>query len=703
MCITVGGLDGTVVELHHFADASQRAYGAVSYLRTVTPDGHAHCALLASRARLVPVKTLTIPRLELAAAKLAVEVGQELARALDTQAEQNFWTDSTTVLKYIRNERTRFHVFVANRLAAIHDGSSVEQWRFVPTGQKPADLVSRGVDAQTLMGSSLWSHGPQFLKGPPETWPSDPEAGEGVSEHDPEVKTSSTCLSVEGKADAVRPMKRLVDYYSTWKRLTRAVAWIRRVLQMLMDKRRGNIMSSPAELSVQEIADAEKCIILSEQEASFPQEMQDLRAGNEVRVSSPLTHLDPDTQDGVLRVRGRLKNSALCQTAKCPAILPKKGRVVDLLIEDFHQRAGHEGRQHVMADISRSYWVLGANSAVRRVLSRCLSCRRRQRPPETQKMADLPEDRVRDGEKPFTRTGVDFFGNFYVKRGRSHVKKYGVIFTCLATRAVHIEVADSLSTDSFLCALRRFVARRGDVRVLRSDRGTSFTGADRELRDEVDKLQNEDNRIQRAALEMKIDWRFNPPHASHFGGAWERQIRTIRKILNAILTEQSFTDETLHTLMCEVECIINNRPLTPVSADPRDETPLTPNHILHLECVTLPSCSATTDCDLVGRRQWRRAAYLAEQFWRRWRREYLPLLQTRAGRSTRSSTNMKPGDIVLMVDDAVPRGTWPLGRVEAAPVSADGRVRTVWIRVRGTTFVRPITKVVKIVSDEKTE
>ncbi|KAF0301072.1 hypothetical protein FJT64_026562 [Amphibalanus amphitrite] len=125
---------------------------------------------------------------------------------------------------------------------------------------------------------------PSEEDGPPETWPSDPEAGEGVSEHDPEVKTSTCLSSVEGNADAVRPMKRLVNHYSTWRRLTRAVAWIRRVLRMLRDKKRGGIMSSPAELSVQEIADAEKLIILSEQEASFPQEMKDLRAGKETRA-----------------------------------------------------------------------------------------------------------------------------------------------------------------------------------------------------------------------------------------------------------------------------------------------------------------------------------------------------------------------------------------------------------------------------------
>ena len=233
--------------------------------------------------------------------------------------------------------------------------------------------------------------------------------------------------------------------------------------------------------------------------------------------------------------------------------------------------------------------------------------------------------------------------------------------------------------------------------MLRSDRGTNFTGADRELRDEVGKLLEKTDRIQSAALELKIDWSFNPPHASHFGGAWERQIRTVRKILNAILTEQAFTEETLHTLMCEVECIINNRPLTPVSPDPRDESPLTPNHLLHLSCVTLPSSDSAAESDLVGRRQWKQAAYLAEQFWRRWRREYLPLLQLRAGPCTRARTNLRPGNVVLVVDDSVPRGTWPLGRVEEALVGSDGRVRTVRVSVRGTTFVRPITKVVKIV------
>ena len=276
-----------------------------------------------------------------------------------------------------------------------------------------------------------------------------------------------------------------------------------------------------------------------------------------------------------------------------------------------------------------------------------------------------------------------------------------MIFTCLAVRAVHIEVADSLSTDSFLCALRRFVSRRGDVRRLRSDQGTNFKGAERELQEEISKLKDREEAIQRVALGMGIEWRFNPPHASHFGGAWERLIRTVRKILGALLNQQSFSDETLHTLLCEVECVMNNRPLIPVSADPRDQLPISPNHLLHLRCVTLPGMDKPAEQDLVGRKQLKQVAYLAEMFWRRWRQEYLPLLQQRAGPSTRSKTNVREGGVVLLVDDSVPRGVWPMGRVEEAYAGADGRVRTVRVRARGATYVRPVTKIVKIVEAQE--
>ena len=314
-------------------------------------------------------------------------------------------------------------------------------------------------------------------------------------------------------------------------------------------------------------------------------------------------------------------------------------------------------------------------------------------------MADLPEERTQVGDKAFINSGVDYFGPFYVKRGRSQVKKYGVVFTCLAIRAVHIEVADSLSTDSFLCALRRFIARRGSVRSLRSDQGTNFVGAEKELRQELANLKRHEDKVRETALHLGIEWRFNPPHASHFGGVWERQIRTIRKILNSLLTQQTFSDETLQTLLCEVEAIMNNRPLTPVAGDAPDELRITPNDLLHLRCVLFPP----SDTEYDHRRSWRQAGYLAEQFWRRWRREYLPLLQMRSattGRTRRNERNIKKGDVVLLIDDTVPRGVWPLGRVEDVYPSADGRVRSARIYARGTSYDRPVTKLVKIIEKQ---
>ena len=303
---------------------------------------------------------------------------------------------------------------------------------------------------------------------------------------------------------------------------------------------------------------------------------------------------------------------------------------------------------------------------------------------------------MQHGEHPWASTGVDLFGPFHTRRGRTQTKRYGDIFTCLATRAVHLEMADSLSADSFICALRRFLARRGsNVRVLRSDNGTNFVGADRELKKELDLLVAHDTYVFREAINRGIEWRWNPPGASHFGGAWERLIRSVRKILNALLTQQTFNDETLHTFLCEAESIMNNRPLVPVTNDPRDQQPLTPNHILHLSAIVMPK-STVSDRDVFSKKSWKRASYLAEQFWRRWRTEYLPLLQQRTGPFLRSQVNLQQGDVVVIVDDSVPRGVWPMGLIEGVKQSSDNRVRSVKVRCKGTTLWRPIHKLVKI-------
>ena len=223
----------------------------------------------------------------------------------------------------------------------------------------------------------------------------------------------------------------------------------------------------------------------------------------------------------------------------------------------------------------------------RKIILQCFDCRKRTGKPLSQKMADIPTDRLTPDQPPFTCVGCDFFGHFVVQQARKTFKRFGVLFICLTTRAIHIEIAESLDTSSFIMALCRFCARRGQVSEIRSDNGTNFVGGERELRESIQFWNH--IQIQNHLLQKIIKWVFNPPGASHFGGAWERQIRTIRKILLAVCRAQRLTDESLHIFMCEVEFIINSRPLTKSSDDSNDLEALTPNHLLLMKSnSTLP-------------------------------------------------------------------------------------------------------------------
>jgi hypothetical protein len=275
-------------------------------------------------------------------------------------------------------------------------------------------------------------------------------------------------------------------------------------------------------------------------------------------------------------------------------------------------------------------------------------------------MASLPKDRITPGQSPFTNVGIDCFGPFYVKRGRGREKRYGCLYTCLTIRAIHIEKLHSLDTDSFINSLRRCIARRGVPDLIRSDNGTNFVGGQRELQEAMDQW-NASRKTKDFLLQRNIKWEFNPPTASHMGGVWERQIRTVRKSLNAIMKEQVLDDEQLDTLFCEVEAIVNNRPITPVSTDPKDDEPLTPSHLLLLRSgpKTPPGCFIKHD--IYGRR-WRHVQYLSDQFWRRWVREYLPQLQLRQKWLVKRP-NLSINDIVLVMDESTTRNSWPLARV----------------------------------------
>ena len=296
-------------------------------------------------------------------------------------------------------------------------------------------------------------------------------------------------------------------------------------------------------------------------------------------------------------------------------------------------------------------------------------------------MAELPKDRL-EICPPFTYCGIDCFGPFMVKEGRRELKRYGLIITCMASRAVHIETLDDLSTDVFMNALRCFVAIRGPVRILRCDQGSNFVGASNELRTALKEIKVE--KIRDLLAKNQCEFLFNSPHSSHMGGIWERHIRTIRSILTVMLNQHGnrLDTSTLRTFLYEVMAIINSRPITAQDLnDPCGPEPLTPNHFLTMKSkVILPPPGNFVKEDVYARKRWRKAQYLLNEFWSRWRKEYLLTQQSRV-KWNEKKRNISIGDIVVLRDDDSLRGHWKLAKVIDTHVDADGLVRRVKLLV----------------------
>ena len=319
----------------------------------------------------------------------------------------------------------------------------------------------------------------------------------------------------------------------------------------------------------------------------------------------------------------------------------------------------------------------------------CQACKNKRATPVPPEMAPLPTCRLTPHVRPFTNTGVDYFGPLTVTVGRHHEKRYGVLFTCLSTRAVHLEIATSLSTDAAIMAIRRLCARRGNPAHIYSDNGTNFKGADRELKRAMEDFDQD--QLKAFASGRSFEWHFNPPLAPHMGGSWERLVKSVKVALQAILHQQAPKDEVLSTVFTEAEAVVNSRPLSHVSGDADDEPSLTPfNFLIGTTSAARPPGVFNED-DLRLRKQWRVAQRLADHFWKRWMKEYLPTL-TRRTKWFKPSRPVQIDDVVIICDDNMPRGSWPRGRVVAVHPGQDGIVRVVDVKTSTGVFRRPVTK-----------
>ena len=643
---------GTVVqtELHHFADASTKGYGACSYLRQIDLDGHVCCSLVMGKSRVTPSKIVSIPRLELSAAVTAAKLSHMLDTELDLpEIKHFFWSDSKVALSYISNDCSRFHIFVANRVQLIRNITNPDQWHHVPTDMNPADLASRGCSAQELVSNHFWFHGPPLLYKPVVPLRED----YNISTDDPEVRSFAT--NTHKREDFASVVLDRLNTYSSWTKMLRVIATCLRFKERLMSVVNASVtnidLKSP--FKPDELSRAQILIIKLLQKETFLEEISKLKSSGEVKIKCDISKLNPFLDEkGILRVGGRIKNSSLPFELKHPVLLPKRHHITFAILHYFHDLTAHQGRSLTINAVrDHGFWAIGATKSVASIISQCVQCRKLRGRAQEQRMSDLPPDRLEEAP-PFTNTGMDIFGPFVIKEGRKDVKRWACIYTCLASRAVHLEVVTSLSTDSFLNALRRFLNLRGTVRKLLSDQGTNFIGA----RNELDKAMSEivDDKIRNFLAANNCEFVFNAPHASHMGGVWERLIHSARSILASLFNDcgKQLDDDSLRTLLTETASIMNSRPLTTENLnDPTSLPPITPNHLLTLKSsVVVPPPGSFQREDVYSRKRWRRVQYLANVFWSRWRKEYLHQLQQRQ-KWLRPKRNLVTGDIVLLIDE----------------------------------------------------
>ena len=715
--------------LHIFCDASEWAIAAIAYIQTFDKQGHICVTPILGKAKLAPKSATTIPRLELCAAVLGVEIGDILNNALDIPIDETcFYSDSQAVLGYLSNTTRRFFVYVSNRVARVLSSSTASQWFFVPGENNPADLGTRSLEAHKL-NESTWLKGPDSLffnknihSNPVLVSERDASSDNRVLEDSSQMK--HPCLDNDPE---VRPIAKVYATKhipslgihrflrsSSWSGLVKGIASLKRLARSIKIGKNSNDTGVVAAvvmhhtrslLSPADLQQSEFFIIKEIQHVCYNQEINDLEEGTPVHKSSSLSSLNPFLDEhGILRVGGRLKNSVGNFEEKMPIILPKNHHISTLLVREFHARVKHQGR-HLTHGALRAggFWIINGKKLVSNILARCVECCKLRRPLQEQKMADLPSERVTPSA-PFTHVGVDVFGHWSIKTlktrgGALQSKRWACIFCCFSTRAIHIEVLESMDTSCFMNALSRFFALRGPATSLYSDCGTNFVGACNEFR-EFYQVESNLKEVRSFLIKKGCTWTFNPPHASHMGGVWERLIGVCRRILYSILSQHNLhklTHETLTTFLAEVVGIVNSRPLVPVSTDPECPFNLSPNTILTQKPPLLFEDSGSLNSRDSLSFQWKRVQHLSNQFWDRWKKEYLPLLQPRK-KWHQGKQNLKVGDIVHMRDVALHRNQWPMGIVTKCYPSSDSLVRKVDIKLGSTRKImtRPVQEIVLV-------
>lgn len=685
----------TYVEIHGFADASNQAYGACIYVKSKNELKDVVVRLLCAKSKVAPVKLVSLPRLELCAAVLLSKLLQSVKRSLGQEINKFFlWSDSTITLHWIQASPHRWKTYVAHRTTVIQNITNKDDWRYVKSKENPADLISRGLTPNDLLSSSLWLNGPQWLKQDENKWPKDIIRINPDIEI-PEARTISNATFIQNNY-----LLQIIERYSDLYKLQSVVAYVLRFINNLKTKREGRIVGR---LNIMELNQALNVMIRLSQIQYFPKEYSNLKLDKPIQKSSNLLHLNPFLDsERLIRVGGRLSNSNLSYDNKYPILLPKKHSLTKLIVRDLHIRSAHCGPQLLLSTVRQRFWPISGMSLAKEITRKCITCFKAKPRGHQYIMGNLPADRITPG-KPFGVTGTDFCGPFLIKertkRNRAFIKVYICVFVCLSTRACHLEIVGDLTTDSFLAAFKRFVSRRGKCTKIYSDNGTNYVGAYRQLKELYDFIGKNENTLHQNMLKMGLTWVFSPARTPHFGGIFEACVKSTKFHLHRIIGETKLTYEEFFTITTQVEACLNSRPISPLSNDPNDPSPLTPGHFLTggpLTAIPEPNFLEYKD-NILSR--WQLVQKITQDFWKRWSKEYIHHLQSRSKWAINRPNEINIGDLVIIKGESNNPLQWPTGRVVQCHSGSDGVTRVLSVRTLQGVIKRGITKVFKLPID----
>ena len=698
-------------QVHGFCDGGEKAYGAVIFLRWELLNGSYKCVPVLIKSFVAPLKKKTIPRLELMGCLTLTRMYDTCRTSLQFANIQDcrriFWVDSSTVLSWIKTPSLKFKPFVSARVAEIQETVGVDDFRYIRSKSNPADTLTRGTELSRLTD---WLEGPTFLQLPEANWPSFQVEDQSIHVEEAEVFKE---MKNSGKADTsskhgvaisgVNAVKheattveanvkleedntilhQLLKTCSTFSKIRRTLAYVRRFAQ---NARKKNANTGP--ITVQELKESENQLFKWSQ----------LHLDPSVIDKKLIPSLD---EDGLIRAHGRLEDArSLPQEMRNPIILPRDHLLVKLLLRHLHTKRAHCGYKSLIHEARRKYWIIGVRSMSKALTSKCITCKKLRKKPLDQLMGQIPSLRVAAGFPPFSNTAIDMFGPLHIKLNRKTLKEAQVIiFTCMTTRAVHLELVNDKTSDAFLMAFRRFASLRGHPSVCWSDCGTNFVGAQAYLQEimrnwnipKIESVLSED-------FCCDFKWLWNIPHASHQNGVVETLIKSVRQSLDATCKSRAFTEEQWRTFLSETTYIINGRPLYPSSNDIWEGPPITPNDILMGH--HLPPPQPEPEERINPRHLLRSTQDRVNEFWKCWMRYFAPNLLPR-NKWFRTRENVEVDDLVLELDPNQKRSRWNLARVVATYPGNDGLVRKARIKTQCGEYDRPIHKLCLIATKEE--